>query len=57
MKVATAAFLAVLDQHSLIDAARDKAALAALIAALPGTASSPNDVCARPASTEALRQD
>ena len=55
LKAATAAFLSVLDQHSLIDAARDKAALAALIAALPVPAPSTNDVCARPASTEALR--
>lgn len=35
LRAATAAFLAVLDQHSLADAARDRARLAALIAALP----------------------
>ena len=35
LKAATAAFLAILDQHSLADAARDRAGLAALIAALP----------------------
>lgn len=33
---ATAAFLAVLDRHSLSDATRDRAGLAAIIAALPG---------------------
>ncbi len=32
---ATAAFMAVLDSHSLAEAARDRAGLAALIAALP----------------------
>lgn len=34
---ATAAFMAVLDGHSLSDATRDRAGLAAIIAALPGT--------------------
>ncbi|WP_340264060.1 RrF2 family transcriptional regulator [Sphingobium mellinum] len=43
LKAATAAFLAVLDRHSLADAARDKAGLAALIAALPGPAPSSSD--------------
>ncbi|KEQ54924.1 RrF2 family transcriptional regulator [Sphingobium chlorophenolicum] len=38
LKAATAAFLAVLDQHSLADAAREKAGLAAIIAALPSPA-------------------
>ncbi|CCW15855.1 Nitrite-sensitive transcriptional repressor NsrR [Sphingobium indicum BiD32] len=33
---ATAAFMAVLDRHSLNDATRDRAGLAAIIAALPG---------------------
>lgn len=41
LKAATAAFLAVLDKHNLADAARDKTGLAALIAALPGPASTP----------------
>jgi Rrf2 family nitric oxide-sensitive transcriptional repressor len=36
LHAATAAFLGVLDSHSLNDAASDKAGLAALIAALPG---------------------
>lgn len=35
LKAATAAFLTVLDQHSLADAARDRVGLAAIIAALP----------------------
>ena len=48
LKAATAAFLTVLDQHSLADAARDKAGLAALIATLPGAASPPNGACASP---------
>ncbi|HKT76133.1 MAG TPA: Rrf2 family transcriptional regulator [Sphingobium sp.] len=43
LKAAIAAFLAVLDQHSLADAARDKAGLAALIAALPSPAFQVND--------------
>ncbi|AMK17845.1 MULTISPECIES: RrF2 family transcriptional regulator [Sphingobium] len=45
LRAATNAFLAVLDQHSLADAARDKAGLAALIAALPGPAASISDGC------------
>lgn len=45
LKAATNAFLAVLDQHSLADAARDKAGLAALIAALPGPTTSISDGC------------
>lgn len=44
---ATAAFLAVLDRHSLADAAHDRAGLAALIAALPGPAASVS-ACASP---------
>lgn len=35
LRAATAAFLGVLDSHSLTDAAKDRAGLAALIAALP----------------------
>lgn len=46
LKAATAAFMAVLDQHSLADAARDRAGLAALIAALPGPNTSLTDACA-----------
>ncbi|MCK0531532.1 RrF2 family transcriptional regulator [Sphingobium agri] len=46
LKAATAAFLAVLDQHSLADAAKDKAGLAALIAALPAPLSQVSDSCA-----------
>ncbi|WP_375197883.1 Rrf2 family transcriptional regulator [Sphingobium sp.] len=46
LKAATAAFMTVLDQHSLADAARDRAGLAALIAALPGPDARPNDACA-----------
>lgn len=46
LKAATAAFMAVLDQHSLADAARDRAGLAALIAALPGPDASLNGACA-----------
>ena len=57
LRAATAAFLAVLDQHSLADAARDKAGLAALIAALPGTLPSISDVCAQPSSTVEPHQD
>jgi Rrf2 family nitric oxide-sensitive transcriptional repressor len=57
LKAATAAFLSVLDQHSLADAARDKAGLAALIAALPGPASLASDACAKPASNAPLHQD
>lgn len=45
LKAATVAFLAVLDQHSLTDAARDRAGLAAIIAALPGPAPV-TDACA-----------
>jgi Rrf2 family transcriptional regulator, nitric oxide-sensitive transcriptional repressor len=51
LKAATTAFLAVLDQHSLADAARDRAGLAALIAALPGALPSISDACAQPSST------
>lgn len=57
LKAATAAFLAVLDRHSLFDAARDKAGLAALIAALPGLPSSPSDACASAASPRELPLD
>ncbi|HKY82969.1 MAG TPA: Rrf2 family transcriptional regulator [Sphingobium sp.] len=45
LNAATAAFLAVLDRHSLADAARDRAGLAALIATLPGTGSQISDAC------------
>lgn len=45
LKAATAAFMAVLDQHNLADAARDRSGLAALIAALPPSAST-SDACA-----------
>lgn len=48
LKAATAAFLAVLDQHSLTDAAQDRAGLAALIAALPRPDGSVSDACASP---------
>ena len=48
LNMATAAFLAVLDRHSLADAARDKAGLAALIAALPGLDPAVSDACASP---------
>ncbi|MBZ9649085.1 Rrf2 family transcriptional regulator [Sphingobium sp. 3R8] len=43
---ATVAFMAVLDGYSLADAARDRAGLAALIAALPVPASAVSDACA-----------
>ena len=56
LKAATAAFLAVLDQHSLADAAKDKTGLAALIAALPGPLPQLTDPCA-PSSTAAPRLD
>lgn len=48
LKAATTAFLTVLDQHSLADAARDRAGLAAIIATLPvpGPGASLNDACA-----------
>lgn len=45
LRAAIHAFLAVLDQHSLADASRDKAGLAALIAALPGPAVSISNDC------------
>lgn len=45
---ATAAFLAVLDRYSLVDAARDRRGLAALIAALPAPARLSSDACAAP---------
>ena len=48
LKMATTAFLAVLDQHSLADAARDRAGLAALIAALPSPVPQFNDACGSP---------
>lgn len=58
LRAATSAFLTVLDQHSLSDAARDKTGLAALIAALPGPlAVSVNDACAQNASTVPLHLD
>ena len=56
LKAATAAFLAVLDQHSLADAAKDKTGLAALIAALPGPLPQLTAPCA-PSSTAAPRLD
>lgn len=46
LRAATNAFLAVLDQHSLADAARDRAGLVAIIAALPGPAQPVSDACA-----------
>lgn len=52
---ATQAFLAVLDRHSLADAARDRAGLAALIAALPAPARALQPVSACAPST--LRRD
>ena len=55
LKAATAAFLTVLDQHSLADAAKDKTGLAALIAALPPLPQL-TDACA-PSSTAAPRLD
>lgn len=48
LRAATTAFLAVLDQHSLADAARDRTGLAALIAALPSPIPTINDACASP---------
>ncbi|HEX7743565.1 MAG TPA: Rrf2 family transcriptional regulator, partial [Sphingobium sp.] len=48
LKAATAAFLAVLDHHSLNDAVQDRAGLAALIAALPRPDRSVSDACASP---------
>jgi Rrf2 family nitric oxide-sensitive transcriptional repressor len=48
LRAATAAFLAVLDSHSLADAAREKAGLAALIAALPSLPSDFSAACAQP---------
>ena len=56
LKAATAAFLTVLDQHSLADAAKDKTGLAALIAALPGPLPQLTDACV-PSSTAAPRLD
>lgn len=56
LKTATAAFLAVLDQHSLADAARDRAGLAALIAALPAPVPEISGAAASP-SCHQLRQD
>lgn len=38
LRAAIGAFLTVLDQHSLADAARDRAGLAAILASLPGAA-------------------
>lgn len=46
LRAATAAFLAVLDSHSLNDAANDRAGLAALIATLPRPSSDVSDGCA-----------
>jgi Rrf2 family nitric oxide-sensitive transcriptional repressor len=43
---ATNAFLAVLDRHSLADAARDRRGLAALIAALPAPVNEISAACA-----------
>ena len=57
LKAATTAFLAVLDQHSLTDAAKDRTGLAALIAALPGTVSPVSDACAPSSSNAAPRLD
>ena len=50
LRAAVAAFLAVLDQHSLADAARNRAGLAALIAALPVPGPMISDACASPSS-------
>lgn len=46
LRAATAAFLAVLDSHSLADAGKEKAGLAALIAALPGLPADLSAACA-----------
>lgn len=48
LRAATAAFLSVLDRHSLADAAHDRAGLAAIIAALSGPKALPSDGCALP---------
>ena len=56
LKAATAAFLAVLDQHSLSDAAQDKRGLAALIAALPAPPGLISEPCAS-SSDAMLRSD
>ena len=48
LSAATAAFMAVLDRHSLADAARDRAGLVALIAGLPGLGPAFTDACASP---------
>ncbi|HWV12218.1 MAG TPA: Rrf2 family transcriptional regulator [Sphingobium sp.] len=56
LKAATAAFLAVLDQNSLADAAKNKTGLAALIAALPGPLPKVSDACAS-SSNAAPRSD
>lgn len=48
LRDAVKAFLTVLDSHSLTDAARDRAGLAALIAALPRSNRSVSDACAPP---------
>lgn len=54
LRAAVGAFLAVLDQHSLADAAQDRAGLLALIAALPAPSPMVSDGCASPSS---LRPD
>lgn len=46
LAAATAAFLKVLDAATLADAAKDRAGLAAIIAALPGPTASFSDACA-----------
>lgn len=48
LKEALTAFLMVLDRHSLADAAKDRAGLAALIAALPNPPPEVSGACASP---------
>ncbi|WP_028056169.1 RrF2 family transcriptional regulator [Sphingobium bisphenolivorans] len=45
LRAATSAFLAVLDQHSLADASRDRAGLAAIIATLSSPAPAVSGAC------------
>lgn len=53
LRAAISAFLTVLDQHSLSDAARDRTGLAAILASLPGAAPQLSDAC----EPSGLRQD
>lgn len=53
LRTAIGAFLTVLDQHSLADAARDRAGLAAILAALPSASPQLSDAC----GPSAPRQD